>query len=177
MTGINRKNESLWVSLSLATKCQFRSKMLISQLLRSEFCSCEIDVTVLRSGTRVPKPLSQLRNTLRNGTLVRNHAFPLHNAFRSCEMDATVLRSGTRVPNSLSQLRNTFAETSTVLRNGLATKFSFRRSFLQSAKFRRALFFPCFCSVSAPISARFFFLFNFLEISSTWDHLKRLKHT
>nr|CAN80821.1 hypothetical protein VITISV_032090 [Vitis vinifera] len=43
--------------------------MSISQQLRSEFRSCEIDVTVLRSGTRVPKPLSQLRNTLRNGTL------------------------------------------------------------------------------------------------------------
>ena len=68
MTGINRKNGSLRVSLSFATKRQFRSKMPFSQQLRSEFRSCEIDVTVLRSGTRVPKPLSQLRNTLRNGT-------------------------------------------------------------------------------------------------------------
>nr|CAN64109.1 hypothetical protein VITISV_037965 [Vitis vinifera] len=91
------------------------------------------------------------------GLLVRNHAFPLRNGFRSCQMDATILRSGTRVPNSLSQLRNTLAETSTVLRNGLAAKCRFRRGFLHPAKFRRALFFPCFCSVSAPISARFFF--------------------
>ena len=68
MTGINRKNGSLRVSLSFATKRQFRSNLPFSQQLRSEFRSCEIDVTVLRSGTRVPKPLSQLRNTLRNGT-------------------------------------------------------------------------------------------------------------
>ena len=68
MTGINRKNGSLRVGLSFATKRQFRSKMPISQQLRSEFRSCEMRVPVLRSGTRVPKPLSQLRNTLRNGT-------------------------------------------------------------------------------------------------------------
>nr|CAN67421.1 hypothetical protein VITISV_012574 [Vitis vinifera] len=42
--------------------------MPFSQQLRSEFRSCEMRVPVLRSGTRVPKPLSQLRNTLRNGT-------------------------------------------------------------------------------------------------------------
>ena len=110
------------------------------------------------------------------GLLVQNHAFPLRKAFRSCQMGATVLRSGTRVPNLLSQLRNTLVETSTVLRNGLATKCSFRRSFLHSAKFRKALFFPCFCSVLASILTRFFF-FNLLEISSTWDHFKQLKHT
>ena len=68
MTGINRKNGRLRVSLSFAAKRQFRSKMPFSQQLRSEFRSCEIDVTVLRSGTRVPNPLSQLRNTLRNRT-------------------------------------------------------------------------------------------------------------
>ena len=33
------------------------------------FCSCEMGVTVLRNGTRVPKLVSQLRNTLRNGAL------------------------------------------------------------------------------------------------------------
>ena len=75
LTGINRKNRSLRVSLSFATKRQFRSKMPFSQQLRSEFRSCEIDVTVLRSGTRVPKPLSQLRNTLRNGTFCAKSRF------------------------------------------------------------------------------------------------------
>ena len=70
MTGINRKNGILRVSLSFAAKCQFRSKMSFSQQLRNAFRSCEMNVTVLRSGTRVPKSLSQLRNTLRNGTFV-----------------------------------------------------------------------------------------------------------
>ena len=70
MTGKNRNNRRLRVSLSFATKRQFRSKMPISQPLRNAFRSCEMNVTVLRSGTRVPKSLSQLRNTLRNGTFV-----------------------------------------------------------------------------------------------------------
>ena len=75
MTGINRKNGILRVSLSFATKRQFRSNLPFSQQLRSEFHSCEIDVTVLRRGTRVPKPLSQLRNTLRNGTFGAKSCF------------------------------------------------------------------------------------------------------
>ena len=66
MTGINRKNGSLRVSLSFATKRQFRSKTLFSQQLRNAFRNCEINVTVLRSGTRVPKSLLQLRNTMWN---------------------------------------------------------------------------------------------------------------
>nr|CAN60652.1 hypothetical protein VITISV_007393 [Vitis vinifera] len=70
MTGINRNNGRLRVSLSFAAKCQFRSKMLFSQQLRNAFHSCEINVTVLRSGTRVPKSLLQFRNTLRNETFV-----------------------------------------------------------------------------------------------------------
>ena len=70
MTDINRNNGRLRVSLSFAAKHQFRSKIPFSQQLRNAFRSCEINVTMLRSGTRVPKLLSQLRNTLRNGTLV-----------------------------------------------------------------------------------------------------------
>ena len=77
LTGINRKNGSPGVSLSFATKRQFRSNLPFSQQLRSEFRSCEIDVTVLRSGTRVPKPLSQLRNALRNGTFGAKSRFSI----------------------------------------------------------------------------------------------------
>ena len=69
-TDINRNNGRLRVSLSFATKHQFCSKMPFSQQLRNAFRNCEMNVTVLRSGTRVPKSLSQLRNTLRNGTFV-----------------------------------------------------------------------------------------------------------
>ena len=39
------------------------------------FRSCEMRVTVLRNGTRVPKPASQLRNTLRNGSFVAKSSF------------------------------------------------------------------------------------------------------
>ncbi|RVW25570.1 hypothetical protein CK203_111043 [Vitis vinifera] len=53
----------------------FGRNLPFSQQLRSEFRSCEIDVTVLRSGTRVPKPLSQLRNALRNGTFGAKSCF------------------------------------------------------------------------------------------------------
>ena len=53
MTGINRNNGRLRVSLSFAEKCQFRSKTPFSQPLRNAFRSCKINVTVLRSGTHV----------------------------------------------------------------------------------------------------------------------------
>ena len=39
------------------------------------FRSCEMRVTVLRNGTRVPKPASQLRNTLWNGTFGAKSGF------------------------------------------------------------------------------------------------------
>ena len=55
MTGINRNNGRLRVSLSFVEKCQFHSKMPFSQPLRNAFRSCEISFTVVRSGTRVPK--------------------------------------------------------------------------------------------------------------------------
>ena len=70
MTGIYSNNGRLRINLSFAEKYQFRSKTPFSQPLRNAFRSCEMNVTVLRSGTRVPKLLSQLRNTLRNGTFV-----------------------------------------------------------------------------------------------------------
>ena len=177
MTGINRKNGSLRVSLSFATKRQFRSKMPFSQQLRSEFRSCEIDVTVLRSGTRVPKPLSQLRNILRNGTFGAKSRFStsqcvlqLRNGchctaewhscakphFRSCEIPSQRLL---QCCGMVWQQNAHFAEVSFTLRNFAEL---------------------CFSPVSALFRLQFrpdFFSFNLLEISSTWDHIKRLKHT
>ena len=43
--------------------------------ISQQFRSCEMRVTVLRNGTRVPKVLSQPRNPLRNGTFVAKSAF------------------------------------------------------------------------------------------------------
>ena len=60
MTGIYKNNGRLRVSLSFAEKCQFRSKTPFSQPLHNAFRSYEMNVTMLRSGTRVPKSLSQL---------------------------------------------------------------------------------------------------------------------
>ena len=57
MTGIYKNNGRLRVKLSFAEKCQFRSKTPFLQPLRNAFRSCELSVTVLRSGTRVPKLL------------------------------------------------------------------------------------------------------------------------
>ena len=107
------------------------------------------------------------------GFLVRNQTFPLRNAFRSCQMKALVLRSGTRVPKSPSQLRKFSQRTPKCC--GMVLQHS--ADFAEAAKSRNALFF---CSVFALFLLRFrsdSFPFNFLAISSTWDHSKRLKHT
>ena len=148
MTGIYQNNGRLRVKLSFAEKCQFRSKTPFSQPLRNAFRSCELSVIVLRSGTRVPKSLSQLRNTLRNGTFV---------AKLYCFADVSQLRNGGSCAikwHSCAKLAfvaaKILAEKSKVLRNGLATKCSFRRSFYlgceisQSSVF--ALFSLCFRS-------------------------------
>ena len=53
------------------------------------FRSCEMGVTVLRNGTRVPKSASQLRNSLRNGTFgceIENfHALELRSRFAAAK--------------------------------------------------------------------------------------------
>ena len=130
------------------------------------FRSCEMRVTVLRNGTRVPKSASQLRNSLRNGTFgceIENfHALELRNAFRSCETDAPVLRSGTRVPKWVSQLRK-FSQR---LLQCCGMVWQQNVDFAEAAKSRRPLFFPCFCPVFAPFDSDFApkdflqFLFN-----------------
>ena len=90
----------------------------------------------------------QMELSLRNGGF---HALVVRSRFRSCEMGAPMLRSGTRVPKLVSQLRNTLAETSTVLRNGLATKCRFRRG----CEISQTLVFPLFSLRLTPILLRF----------------------
>ena len=133
MTGINRKNGRLRVSLSFAAKRQFRSKMPFSQPLRNAFRSCEINVTMLRSGARVPKSLSQLRNTLRNGTLVAKsgiftlYRFAAVSQLRNGGSCATKWHTCAKITFATAKI---LAENPQVLRNGLATKCSFRIRFL-----------------------------------------------
>ena len=157
MTGINRKNGSPRVCLSFATKRQFGNNLPFLQQLRSAFRSCEIDVTVLRSGTRVPNPTFAIAKFPAEWDFWCEIMI-FHFAVHFVTTKSMLLYCGVALvcQTPLSQLRNTLAEASTVLRNGLATKCPFRRGFLHAAKFRRALFFPYFCSVFHPNSTRFF---------------------
>ena len=149
---------------------------------RSPFRSCEMGVTVLRSGTRVPKLVSQLRNTLRNGALAAKLGI-----FMLCSFAAvSQLRNG----GSCAAKRYScailgfvavkiFAKESIELRNDFAKDGRFRRdtlipqrlllgcemisqrsaNFAEAAKFCRPLFLPCFCSERLP--------FNFFAFSPT----------
>ena len=118
--------------------------------LRNAFRSCQMDATVLRSGTRVPNSLSQLRNTLPNGAFLAKWRI-------SC--------FGGSQP--LSQLRN---EGSCAAKWHLCAKFAFaaakypRRDFYSVAEWfgnkmpisqrLRNLADPCFSPVSPLFSLR-----------------------
>ena len=116
MTGIYKNNGRLRVNLSFAKKSQFRSKKPFSQPLRNQFRSCEMNVTVLRSGTHVPKSLLQLRNTLRNGTFVAKSGIftPYAAKWHSC---AKLAFAASKI----------FAEEKIELRNDFAKDGRFRR--------------------------------------------------
>ena len=132
MTGKYKNNGRLRVILSFAEKDQFRSKKSFSQPLRNPFRSCELSVTVLRSGTRVPKSLSQLRNTLRNGTLVAKsgiftlYRFAAVSQLRIGGSCAVQWHSCAKLGFAAAKI---FAEESNELRNGLSAKCCSRRRF------------------------------------------------
>ncbi|WJZ98414.1 hypothetical protein VitviT2T_016939 [Vitis vinifera] len=142
--------------------------------LRNAFRSCEMDATVLRSGTRVPRLVSQLENTLRNG------AFPAKWRI-SC--------FGGSQP--LSQLRNggsCAAKWHSCAKFGFAAAKFPRRDFYSVAEWfgnkmpisqrLRNLADPCFSPVFAPFDSDFapillrFFSFNFFAIPLDFDHPK-----
>nr|CAN69772.1 hypothetical protein VITISV_027580 [Vitis vinifera] len=111
---------------AISEKGQFRSKKSFSQPLRNPFRSCELSVTVLRSGTSVPKSLSQLRNTLRNGTLVAKsgiftlYRFAAVSQLRNGGSCAAKWHSCAKIGFAVAKI---LAKESNELRNGLATKF------------------------------------------------------
>ena len=153
---------------------------------------------MLRNGTRVPKMVSQLRNTLRNGALaaklgvftlwdfaavsqLRNEGH-CAGEWHSCAKSAFATAKSSAewdfcCESSLFLFAMRFAaakiftETSTVLRNGLATKCRFRRGCEISQTPVSPLFFAPFDSDFAPILLRFFF-FNFFAIPLDFDHPK-----
>ena len=166
------------VILSFAEKGQFRSKKPFSQPLRNPFRSCELSVTMLRSGTRVPKSLSQLRNTLRNGSLVAKsgiftlYRFAAVSQLRNGGSCAAKWHSCAKLGFAASkifadekmELRNDFATDghfckdmliSQQLRLGWETVSQQSADFTEAAKSRRALFLLCFYSVFTLFLRRF----------------------
>ena len=119
MSGSSKEMNSLQVWHALFLK-PFRSS------LRNPFRSCELSVTVLRSGTRVPKSLSQLRNTLQNGTLVAKleiftlYRFAAVSQLRNGGSCAVKWHSCAKIDFAAAKI---LAENSNELRNGLAAKF------------------------------------------------------
>ena len=135
------------------------------------FRSCEMRVTVLRNGTRVPKSASQPRNPLRNGTFVAKSAF-----FTS---------------QCVSQLRNRCscaAKWHSCAKSGFRSCENFRREGPEAANWfhskmpisqrLRNFADPCFSPVFAPFDSDFAPIllrktsFNFFTIPLDFDHPK-----
>ena len=138
---------------------------------------------MLRNGTRVPKSISQLRNTLRNGTLdAKSGIFTLHSFAAVSQLRiggscAAKWHSCAKIGFAAVKI---FVEESNELRNDFAKDGCFRRdmmisqrlrlscemvsqrsaNFAEAAKSRRPLFLLCFHSVLL------FFWFDFTLISS-----------
>ena len=150
MTGINRNNGRLRVSLSFATKSQFRSKTPFSQPLRNAFRSCQMNVTVLRSGTRVPNSPSQLQNTLRNGTFVaKSGLYHFAGRFAAVKWGLLCCEVALVCPNRLRSCENSCRELQSVAewfgnKMLISQNFSLGCEISQSSVF--ALFSLCFCS-------------------------------
>ena len=122
--------------------------MPISQQLRNAFRSCEINVTVLRSGTRVPKSLSQLRNTLRNGTFVAK------SGFTTSQCISQLPNEGSCVAKWHSCAKNAFAAAKYPRRDFYSVAEWFCSIVLISQRLRnlaKLYFLLCFCSDFDPI--------------------------
>ena len=144
---------------------------------------------MLRNGTRVPKSISQLRNTLQNGTLdAKSGIFMLYSFAAISQLRiggscAAKWHSCAKLGFAVAKI---FAEETNELRNDFAKDSRFRRdmlisqrlrlscemvsqrsaNFAEVAKSRRPLFLLCFHSVFGPISLRFL-PFNFFAFYPT----------
>ena len=129
--------------------------MPFSQLLRNAFRSCEINVTVLRSGTRVPKSLSQLRNTLRNGTFVaKSGLYHFASRFAAAKWGLLCCEVALVCQTRLHSCKNSRRESQSVAewfgnKVLFSQKFSLGYEVSQSPVF--TLFLLCFCSDFFPI--------------------------
>ena len=135
-------------------------------------------VIVLRSGTRVPKSVSQLRNTLRNGALAAKlgiftlYSFAAVSQLRNGSSCTAKWHSCAKLGFAASKI---FPEETMELRNGFAKDGRFRRdtsipqrlllgcettsqgsvNFAEATKSRRPLLLLCFYSVFALFLVRF----------------------
>ena len=155
MTGIYKNNERLRVILSFAEKGQFRSKKSFSQPLRNPFRSCELSVTVLRSGTRVPKSLSQLRNTLRNGTFVaKSGLYHFASRFAAAKWGFLCCEVALVCQTRLRSCENSRRESKSVA-EWFGNKLLFSHKFSSGCEVSQSpifiLFLLCFCSDFDPI--------------------------
>ncbi|KAL6327593.1 hypothetical protein AAG906_021884 [Vitis piasezkii] len=141
LTGINRKNGTPKVILIFATNRQFRATAMSF--------ACEIDVLVLRNGTRVPNPLSQLRNTLRNGTFGAKSRFSISQcvSLRNGCSDAVAL-SCAKFTSHAKYTRRDFS----IFAEWFGNKMLISQRFPSPA----SSFFPVLLCL-APISTDFFF--------------------
>ena len=135
------------------------------------FRSCEMRVTVLRNGTRVPKVLSQPRNPLRNGTFGAKSGFTTSQCVSQLRNGCSCAAKWHSCAKSGFATTKIFAERGLRLRTGFAAKFRFRRGCEISQTPIFALFLLCFRSVFAPISLRKT-SFNFFAIPLDFDHPK-----
>ena len=119
------------------------------------FRRCEMGAPVLRSGTRVPKSVSQLRKFSQRNQLSCEIGFAKDDRFRR----------DTLIPQRLLLGCETVSQRSA--------------NFAEAVKSRKPLFLPCFCPVFALFLLRFCsesLPFNFFAFSPTWDHSKRLNY-
>ena len=109
--------------------------------LRNAFRSCEMMAPVLRSGTRVPKVLSQPRNPLRNRTFVAKSAFFTSQWVSQLPNDGSCAVKWHSCAKSGFVAAKIFAERAIRLRTGFAAKCRFRRGCEISQTLVFALFF------------------------------------
>ena len=124
MTGINRNNGKLRVSLSFATNCQFRSHFAMRfAAAKLMLLCCEVALVCQNHFRNCEIPCGM-------GLLVRNLGFTTSQGvsqLRNGDSCAAKWHSCAKLTFAAAKI---LAENPKVLRNDLATKCSFRRSFL-----------------------------------------------
>ena len=163
--------------------------MPFSQPLHNAFRNCEINVTVLRSGTRVPKSFSQLRNTLRNGIFVaKSGLYHFVGRFAAAKWGLLCCEVALVCQTRLRSCENSRRESQSVAEwfgNKMLISQKFPSACEISQNFVFPLFLLYFCSDFDPIFFfqspwNFFHLESFKKIKThikTWFKIKCMEST